>query len=90
MEEKSLISLLTEEDRIVREIMFKKEDASAFSRYSKDADEKRETYGKVAKKAADEVVELEKSLDFIRKELQGYIKYIMEKYGDTTTDPGVL
>lgn len=78
MGEKSFLSILKEEHKIVKEIGFKKSDMFEFLQGSEKADGNQEFYKKQYEKAASEVVELEDRLVSVRKEMQKYIKFIME------------
>lgn len=78
MKEKSLLSILKEEQKIVDEIGFKKSDMLGFLEESEKGDGNQPFFKKQYEKTADEVSRLEEQLVSARREIQKYIKYIMK------------
>lgn len=77
MGEKSFLSILKEEQRIVDEIGFKKSDMLGILEDSEKEDGNQPFYKKQYDRIASEVSELENQLAYARKEMQKYIKFIV-------------
>ena len=78
MKEKSLLSILKEEQKIVDEIGFKKSDMLGLLEDSEKWDGNQPFFKDQYEKTADEVSQLEERLVSVRREIQKYIKYIMK------------
>lgn len=78
MGEKSLLSLLEEEDRLIRDIERIKDSSVEFCRYMGEYGVNPSSAAGVALKCAKKGEKLADSLVSTRKEMQKYIKFIME------------
>lgn len=79
MGEKSFLSILKKEDEIINKINFKKRDMVDFMQeYEKSSGECSTVYKGLCDKIAVDVADLENELVSVRKEMQKYIKFIME------------
>lgn len=78
MGEKSFLSILKEEQKIVDEIGFKKSDMLGFLEDLEKGDGNQPFFKKQYDKTADEVAELEECIVSARKEIRKYIELVME------------
>lgn len=78
MGEKSFFSILKKEDEIINQINSKKQDIFEFMKEYEKSDGKCSICKRMHDQVTGEVADLENELVSVRKEMQKYIKFIME------------